>query len=196
MISDEAAVSAALAAADEGLARGEMPIGAAVFLGEDQIASAWTQEKQLRRRIVHADLLALQAADEILGFTRKSAPLTLAVNLEPCLMCLGAAITLGVEQVVYALGSPHDGGVETLSHWNPPVELPYFKKPHRIVGGIHQDRAREQFATYASGTGPASMRAWARDLATPQDLMAQDATSQDASGGSHVRQVPLEETRV
>ncbi|WP_244891392.1 hypothetical protein [Rhodococcus erythropolis] len=59
-------------------------------------------------------------ADEALGFTRASGELTLAVNLEPCLMCMGAAITLGVSRV-----------------W---------------------------FAEYATGTGPAGMRDWARSL--------------------------------
>lgn len=165
MVSDEMAVSAALDAAEAALACGEMPIGAAVFLGDEKIATAWTQEKRLRRRIVHADLLAMQAADEKLGFSRKTEALTLAVNLEPCLMCLGAAITLGVDTVVFALESPNDGGVEALSHWNPEVELPYFRKPSRIVGGVQRERARSQFATYANGSGPTSMRAWARDLA-------------------------------
>lgn len=53
-IGDEDAVTIALQAAAEGVRLGEMPIGAAVFLGKRLVASAWTQERAQRRRIVHA----------------------------------------------------------------------------------------------------------------------------------------------
>lgn len=165
MISDEAAVRVALETAEEGMAAGEMPVGAAVFLGEDLIARAWTQEKEQKRRIVHADLLAMERADKVLGFARRTHPLTLAVNLEPCLMCMGAAITLGIENVVYALESPNDGAAELLTSWTPPVVLPFFRAPGRVKAGVLRDEARRQFSTYAAGDGPAGMRAWARSLA-------------------------------
>lgn len=158
-------MSAALRVAEDGLRRGEMPIGAAVFVGSTQIASSYTQERAQGRRIVHADLLALLQADEQLGFRRPAEPLTLAVNLEPCLMCLGAAVTLGVQRVAFALESPNDGGVDLLRDWNPPVEQPFFKRPDRIAGGILRREAQELFARYATGPGPAGMRNWARGLA-------------------------------
>lgn len=161
----EAAVAEAVRVADDGLARGEMPIGAVVFAGEDVIGRAFTQEQSLGRRIVHADLLAMIAADEHRGFDRSAGPLTLAVNLEPCLMCLGAAITLGVERVFYGLASPNDGGVELLAQWRPPVEQQFFRRPREIRGGFQGDAVRRQFAGYAEGSGPAGMRAWARELA-------------------------------
>lgn len=164
MISDEAAVKAACDCADDALKCGEMPIGAAVFCGDDLIASAFTQERKQRRRIVHADLLALEAADKLLGFSRPHGPLTLAVNLEPCLMCMGAAITLGVSNVVYGLESPNDGAVELIKHWNPPVMQSFFATPTRIVGGVYRERARLQFETYAHGSGSKGMREWALSL--------------------------------
>jgi hypothetical protein len=41
---------------------------------------------------------ALQLAEQglLAGWTRRAYPLQLAVNLEPCVMCLGAAMSLGV----------------------------------------------------------------------------------------------------
>ena len=87
---------------------------------------AYTQERALGRRVVHADLQALLQADEALGFTRASGELTLAVNLEPCLMCMGAAITLGVTRVWFALESPNDGAAELVQLWAPPVETSVF----------------------------------------------------------------------
>lgn len=82
-------VAAAIAVAEEGVAAGGLPVGAVVVMGDDVIA----------RQLAHADLLAMSAADQRLGWSRRSAPLRLAVSLEPCLTCLGAAMTLGVTAV-------------------------------------------------------------------------------------------------
>lgn len=142
-----------------------MPIGAAVLSGDDVHGEAFTQEKTLRRRIVHADLLAMEQADELVGFSRPNEPLVLAVSLEPCLMCLGAAITLGVQRVYYALESPNDGGVDLLSRWEPPIEQPFFRRPTEIRGGLHRSRSQTLFRRYANGEGPHGVRAWSAELA-------------------------------
>ncbi len=159
-------VSIALDVAEEGLAAGEMPIGAVVLQGDQVVGRAFTQEHLQHRRIVHADLLAMQQADEALGFSKRVEPLTLAVSLEPCLMCMGAAITLGVSRVLYALESPNDGAVELLATWAPPVELPFFKRPAEIQGGLYRERAQQLFGQYANGDGPKGMRQWSAGLAT------------------------------
>ncbi|MGW4123053.1 nucleoside deaminase [Nocardia sp. NPDC004711] len=159
------AVGLALSVADDGLSAGEMPIGAVVFDDERILGRAHTLEKALGQRIVHADLLAMQQADEALGFIRPAGMLTLAVNLEPCLMCMGAAITLGIRRVWFALASPNDGAAALVQSWSPPEELAFFAKPREIRGGIRSDEARAQFAAYAAGDGPSGMRAWAGGLA-------------------------------
>lgn len=155
----------ALDVARAGLDSGEMPIGAVVFSGDAFLASAYTQEQKQGRRIVHADLLAMEEADRALGFTRRDETLTLAVNLEPCLMCLGAAITLGVDRVVYSLESPNDGAVELLAAWNPPVEQSFFRRPAHVAGGILREESKALFRHYAQGEGPKGMRTWAASLA-------------------------------
>jgi tRNA(adenine34) deaminase len=77
-MSPDEMVGAAIAAAGEGLAAGELPIGAVVVLGGEVISRDWTRELARGRRLVHADLLALTAADERLGWRRRSGPLVLA----------------------------------------------------------------------------------------------------------------------
>lgn len=99
------------------------------------------------------------------GVRCRSGPLTLAVNLEPCLMCLGAAVTLGVERVLFALESPNDGAVDLLGRWQPPVEQSFFRRPGHIRGGILRRQSQELFAQYAAGPGPQGMRDWAQSLA-------------------------------
>lgn len=161
----EKAVALALEMAEEGMRQGEMPIGAVVLQGDRVIGRGYTQEQKLHRRIVHADLMAMLEADEKVGFKRSAEPLILAVNLEPCMMCIGAAITLGIKKVYYALESPNDGAVELLSHWHPPVEESFFCRPEEIQGGFHRVEAQRQFARYAAmESAPKGMRDWAQKL--------------------------------
>lgn len=160
-------VKLAIDVAEDGLNAGEMPIGALVLAGDRVVATAHTQEQALGRRIVHADLLALLEADRLLGRHRSTPPLTLVVNLEPCLMCMGAAITLGIERVWFGLESPNDGAIALLEQWQPPVEQPFFRRPREIIGGLHRATNKDQFARYSVSSGPAGMGGWAGELSLP-----------------------------
>ncbi|WP_242459123.1 nucleoside deaminase [Rhodococcoides fascians] len=158
----DSAIGAAIEVAVAGLDRGELPIGAVVFDAEQVLGSAYTQERAQGRRLVHADLLALEQADKALGFRPASGDPTLAVTVEPCLVCVGAAVALGVSRVWFALESPDDGAAELLRVRQPPVRSPHFVKPREVLGGIRRDESRRLFRRYAEGTGPAGMRRWAQ----------------------------------
>jgi tRNA(adenine34) deaminase len=161
----EEAVKLAMQVAEQGMRKGEMPIGSVVLQGDKIIGRGYTQEKELKRRIVHADLMAMIEADARLGFNRSILPLTLAVNIEPCLMCIGAAITLGINRIWYGLESPNDGAVELLNHWHPPKEQPFFCRPQEIKGGFLREEIQNQFARYALiKSAPKGMRMWALEL--------------------------------
>jgi tRNA(adenine34) deaminase len=158
-------VGLAIAAADDGTAAGELPVGAVVVMGEEVIGRAYTQEKTQDRRLVHADLLAMDEADRRLGWRSRPAPLVLAVNLEPCLMCLGAAMSLGVERVYYGLDSPSDGAAGVAAVWRPArADMPFSRVPE-LVGGLRTDEVRAQFAHYAVTATSPGLRRWAEDLA-------------------------------
>lgn len=157
-------MTAALAVAEEALAAGELPIGAVVAVGDDIVGRAYTQEKTLGRRLVHADLLAMIAADEALGWRRRAHPLQLAVTLEPCLMCLGAAMALGVREAYYGLASPADGGGGIAAAWRPHPDMPWYAAP-AMTGGLRQDDVRELFGRYADTAPAGPLRDWACTLA-------------------------------
>ncbi|MGC9540377.1 deaminase [Streptomyces sp. UG1] len=125
-----------------------------------------TQEQALGRRLVHADLLAMIEADQRLGWRRRTGPLTLAVSLEPCLMCLGAAVALGVNQIWYGLESPSDGAAEVLTQWEPLQPGEEFARVPAIGGGILRHLCREQFERYAAMAKNTGMRRWASNLAS------------------------------
>ncbi len=156
-------VEAAIAVAEEGMARGEAPIGAVVEMGGEIIASAYTQDVAQARRLVHADLLAMIAADEKLGWRPRTHPLRLAVNLEPCLMCLGAAMALKVTDVYYGLESPADGGSTVAATWPAHPDLPWYQAP-TMIGGLHRAEVRDQFRRFGEGTTDSAYRRWARTL--------------------------------
>ncbi len=162
---DAEGMAAALAVAAEGLAAGELPIGAVVVVDDRVVASAHTQERAQRRLLVHAELLALDAADRVLGRDRLRA--TLYTTLEPCLMCLAAAATAGVPRIVFALGSPGDGAAGLAATWDEgrAPDLPHVRLP-AVVGGIGADESRAMFARYCTERMGATdgMTAWARSL--------------------------------
>ena len=165
----EEMVDAALRVADEGLAAGELPIGAVVVLGDEVVGRAYTQDKTRGRRLVHADLLAMEEADETLGLARRPQPLRLAVTLEPCLMCLGAAMALGVSEVYYSLESPGDGAAGIAAAWTPgSADMPWYRAP-TVVGGIRRRDARRQFRRYLDSAAESGFRRWAQTLADLPD---------------------------
>lgn len=157
-------IALAIDVAEDGLRAGELPIGAVVVMGDDVIATAYTQERALKRRLVHADLLALEAADRRLGWAARSGPLQLAVNLEPCVMCIGAAMSMNVADVVFGLESPGDGGSSIAGSWVGSADAPQFTAP-RVVGGVQRAVVQEQFRRYARTAAESGLTRWARTLA-------------------------------
>lgn len=161
----EELVGLAIEAAEDGLAAGELPIGAVVVMGEEIVGRSYTQEKTLGRRLVHADLLALQEADQRLGWARRSASLVLAINLEPCLMCLGAAMAFGISEIYYGLESPSDGASGVGAVWQPARPDMSFSRIPPLTGGIRRLECRAQLARYAAAAPESGLRTWAQGLA-------------------------------
>jgi len=159
-------VGAALEVARAGLAAGEQPIGAVVVLGDEILARAFTSEKTLGRRLVHAELLAMIEADEMLGWGRRRHPLRLAASLEPCVMCLGTAMALGIREVYFALESPQDGGAALAAQRRAGPEPAWFAAP-AMVGGIRRDAGRELFRRWCDTAPDSTMRRWAETLIDP-----------------------------
>jgi tRNA(adenine34) deaminase len=89
---------------------------------------------------------------------------TRAVNLEPCVMCIGAAMTLGVDEVIFGLESPGDGGASLATRWVDSAGTPFFRAP-RIVGGIRRGQVQAQFRRYTEIGGESRLKAWAPTFA-------------------------------
>jgi tRNA(adenine34) deaminase len=155
----------ALAVAREGLEKGELPIGAVVVLNGQILAAAHTRERAEGRFLVHADLLALEAADRLHPFPGKRREVQLYVNLEPCLMCLGAAMSFFLGEVYYGLESPGDGAVAVVQQWEKKhTDFPGYRVPH-IQGGVLREETIALFGEYVARHSSGAMWEWAKTIA-------------------------------
>jgi len=154
----------ALAVAREGMEQGELPIGAIVVLDGKVISSAYTQEVAQRRFLVHADLLALEAADRLDPFPGRRRDAILYVTLEPCLMCMGAAMSFFIGQVVFGLESPSDGATALVQTWTRKEEdFPGYRVP-TIQGGVLREESAALFAEYVARNPSGRFTPWAKAL--------------------------------
>jgi tRNA(adenine34) deaminase len=104
----EAGMEVAIAEARRAEARGDVPIGAAIFRGEELLAQAGNERELRRDPTAHAEVLAIRAAAEKLGGWRLPET-TLFVTLEPCAMCAGAIVLARIPLVVYGTRDPKAG---------------------------------------------------------------------------------------
>src|SRR5688500_12650824 len=156
----------ALRVAREGLERGELPIGAVIVLNGEIIAESYTREKAEGRLLVHADLLALEEADRIRPFPGKRRDAQLFVTGEPCLMCLGAAMSFFLGEIYYGHESPGDGAVELVRGWQrKESDFPNYRVP-RITGGILRDEAIGLFREYVTLHDSGPIWEWAKTIAS------------------------------
>ena len=106
-----APMRAALDAAREAAALGEVPVGAAVMRGGEIVAVAANAPRTLNDPTAHAEIRAIRAAAEKLGRDRLE-ECDLWVTLEPCAMCAGAIAHARIARLYYGASDPKGGAVE------------------------------------------------------------------------------------
>ena len=106
---DEKWMAIALAQAEEGAAAGEVPVGA-VLVGAagQELARAHNAPRQLCDPTAHAEVLTLRRAAQRSGAYRLPGS-TLYATLEPCALCLGAALQARVQRIVFGAFDPKGG---------------------------------------------------------------------------------------
>lgn len=125
----------ALAQAREGVAAGEVPVGAVVVHGGAVIGASGNRTIRDQDPTAHAELVALRQASQALGQWRL-AGCTLYVTLEPCAMCAGALVLARVDRVVFGAWDDKAGmagSVEDL--------LRHRRLNHRpeVLGGVEAE---------------------------------------------------------
>lgn len=135
-------MEAALDEARIGLDDGEVPIGAVLARSDGTILARGHNEARARAsRTAHAEMLAFRDAEG--GAVSGLDDLVLVSTLEPCVMCLGAAMAARVDTVVYGLDAPPNGGTERCA----PSDGPGAVVP-RIVRGVRAAESRKLLETW------------------------------------------------
>lgn len=89
----------------------EVPVGAVIVSGEQQILSqAHNLRESTQNPIAHAEILAIEAACKKTGSWRLP-DATIYVTLEPCVMCMGAVVNSRIKRVVFGASDPKAGAV-------------------------------------------------------------------------------------
>jgi tRNA(adenine34) deaminase len=129
----------ALAEAARAGAAGEVPIGAVVVRENVAIAAAGNAPIANHDPTAHAEVLALRAAATALGNYRLP-DCDLYVTVEPCAMCVGAALQARIRTLVFGCDDPKAGAVGSLYDLAQDTRL-----NHRIavVRGVEADRSRQ-----------------------------------------------------
>jgi tRNA(adenine34) deaminase len=94
-------------------AKGEVPIGAVVTLGDTILARSHNSAISMNDPSAHAEILAIRQAATTVGNYRLIGT-TLYVTLEPCIMCAGSIIQARIQRVVFGADDPKGGGVVSL----------------------------------------------------------------------------------
>ena len=148
----------ALAAAREGMAAGEAPIGCVLARGDGSVlARAWNTMAGTGVRTAHAEIEAFRrAADRVPADARD---LLLVSTLEPCVMCTGAAMETAVDVIAYGLRAPADAGTGRVQ----PPRSPDNSMP-RITGGILAAESRALFEEWMQVNGNPEQRPYIEQL--------------------------------
>lgn len=121
----------------------EVPVGALIVKDDRVIARAHNLCKTNSDPMQHAELLAMQQANELLG---SLSGCTLYVTLEPCAMCAGAMIHMQLPRLVFGAFDRDNGccgsRIDLTDHW--------FEHSVETIGGICETECADLLRTFFS----------------------------------------------
>ncbi len=132
---------AALLEAEEAGKAGELPIGAVIVIDGEIISRGRARHQGTRSQVSHAELNAiLNGGDKLWTEYRRA---ILFTSVEPCPMCLGAAVMADIPHIVFA---KHDQNV----HSGLSVETnPYIRRHIKsYFGGVCENGSTQILARY------------------------------------------------
>lgn len=110
---DERFMAEAIGQAMKAKEAGEVPVGAVIVKDGEVIAKAHNRIETDSKSSAHAEMLALDAAQEALG-SKWLNGCTMYVSLEPCSMCAGALVLSRVGRLVIGADDPKTGACGSL----------------------------------------------------------------------------------
>ena len=143
----ESLMRQALDVARRGMEAGEAPIGCVLARGDGTVIARGHNELNVSQdKTAHAEMVAFRSAGGKVPADARD--LLLVSTLEPCVMCLGAAMEAAVDTIVYGLKAPADSGTGRVQ----PPESPESQMP-RIVGDVLARECRALFEQWLKRPG-------------------------------------------
>lgn len=140
VLDDDDGMRLALENAGLALQAGEVPVGAIVVDAQGQvIGHGYNQVITEHDPSAHAEIIALRNAGSHVGNYRLPGA-SLYVTLEPCLMCIGAALHARLARVVYGAADPKTGACGSILH---PADYDRINHQTEVVGGVRADECSE-----------------------------------------------------
>ena len=137
-------MAAALEEARRALELGEVPIGAVVSLDGVIVGRGFNRPISSTDPTAHAEVVAIRDAARAVGNYRLTGA-TLCVTIEPCLMCVGAAVHARLGTIVYGAPEPKSGAIVSMVSG---AELPGFNHRFEAIGGVREAECRELVQTF------------------------------------------------
>ena len=131
---EEKFMRAAIKIAQKGLSEGEVPIGAVVVYENKVVARGYNRRTKLQLASAHAEMMAIDKACKKFGSWRLPEGCELYVTLEPCPMCMGAALNARVDKIYF--GSYEQKGRSLTSEL---AEANLLNHKTEVVGGVLQE---------------------------------------------------------
>ncbi|MGP4038949.1 tRNA adenosine(34) deaminase TadA [Gracilibacillus sp. D59] len=123
---------------------GEVPIGAVIVHHEEVIASAFNLREKLQTTNSHAEMLAIDKANQVMGSWRLE-DCTLYVTLEPCPMCAGAILQSRIPRVVYGAQDSKAGCAGSLLNI---LEDDRFNHQVEVISGVMEEESSQLLSDF------------------------------------------------
>lgn len=130
----------ALEEAKRGLTEGEVPVGAVICDQEGEIISrGHNRPIALSDPTAHAEILALRSACSLRGNYRIREAI-LVVTMEPCVMCMGAALNARISRLLYGAADPKSGAAGSIYSLHQDNRLNHNIE---VLSGIMEEECRK-----------------------------------------------------
>lgn len=137
-------MKSALKCAEKALSEGEVPIGAVVVMDGKVISRGHNRRTKRQIATAHAEIEAIEKACKKLGSWRIP-ECELYVTLEPCPMCMGAALNARIKKIYY--GAPEDKGRSLTKEL---AEANLLNHRIEVEGGVMEEECRAILSRFFS----------------------------------------------
>jgi tRNA(adenine34) deaminase len=137
----------ALEEAAGAIALGEVPIAAVVVHRDEVLACSHNYRESWQDPTAHAELIAIRSAANKLGSWRVTDS-TLYVTVEPCAMCLGAAVLARIPRVVFGARDPKGGACGSVFDL---TQEPRLNHRLSVIGGVLEEESRALIQEFFRG---------------------------------------------